>query len=67
MWDVWFTIMPSLLKIYPRNINDMPVARFFACLDRDQNFSFLDGHWPINLMVFMRKCKKPAPETGAFG
>jgi len=33
-----------LLKIYPRNINDMPVVKFFAGLDLEQKSSFLDGH-----------------------
>ena len=31
-------------KFYPRNINYMPAVKFFACLDLDQNPSFLGGH-----------------------
>jgi len=32
-------------KFYPRNINHMPAVKFFACLDLDQIFLFLDGHY----------------------
>ena len=31
-------------KFYPRNINTMPVVKFFVCLDLDQNSSLLDEH-----------------------
>jgi hypothetical protein len=31
-------------KNNPRNINYMPVVIFFACLDLEQKFSFMDGH-----------------------
>jgi len=31
-------------KFYPRNINYMPVVKFFAGLDLEQKSSFLDGH-----------------------
>jgi hypothetical protein len=37
-------ISASGSKFYPRNINYMPVVKFFACLDLNQNSSFLDGH-----------------------
>jgi hypothetical protein len=33
-----------MLKINLRNINYMPVFNFLACLDLEQNISFLDGH-----------------------
>ncbi len=32
-------------KFYPRNINYMPVVKFFAGLDLEQKSSFLDGHY----------------------
>ncbi|VTR64098.1 conserved hypothetical protein [Desulfosarcina cetonica] len=31
-------------KFYPRNINYMPAVKFFARLDLDQIFLFLDEH-----------------------
>jgi hypothetical protein len=31
-------------KNNPRNINYMPAVIFFACLDREQKSSFMDGH-----------------------
>ena len=34
-------------KFYPRNINYMPVVKFFARLDLDQIFLFLDGHYLV--------------------
>ena len=32
-------------KFYPRNIRHMPAVKFFARLDLDQIFRFLDGHY----------------------
>ncbi len=32
-------------KFYPRNINHMPAVKFFARLDLDQIFLFLDEHY----------------------
>jgi len=43
-------------KFYPRNINDMPVVKFFAGLDLEQKSSFLDGHYlghPPNANYFL--------------
>ena len=31
----------------------MPVVKFFACLDLDQNSSFLDGHYLIELTRYI--------------
>jgi hypothetical protein len=28
----------------PRNINHMPAVKISACLELDENISFLDGH-----------------------
>ena len=38
-------------RFYPRNINYMPVVKFFACLDLEQKLSFLDGH---ELTIFVK-------------
>ncbi len=42
-WPI-FPISALCEKFYPRNINHMPAAKFFARLDLDQIYLFLDGH-----------------------
>jgi hypothetical protein len=34
-------------KNNPRNIKNMPVVIFFACLDLEQKSSFMDGHYLV--------------------
>jgi hypothetical protein len=57
-------------KFYPRNITYTPMVKFFACFDRDQNSSFLDGHYlflklSVSILVSLR-CKRVNRGLGAF-
>ncbi|XPS88610.1 uncharacterized protein Dvar_66290 [Desulfosarcina variabilis str. Montpellier] len=43
-WPI-FPISALREKFNPRNINHMPVVKFFGRLDLNQIFLFLDGHY----------------------
>ena len=46
-----------LRRINPRNINYMAVVIFFACLDIEQKFPFMDGHSLVFLTAALRIAK----------